>query len=177
MDWSIDSSWTLFLDRDGVINQRNFHGYITKKEDFHFLDGVLEALSSFTNSFGRIVVVTNQQGVGKNIMSLCNLNELHDYMLEEVERHNGRIDKVYFATNLRTETPNHRKPGRYMADLAKSDFPEIDFNKSVMVGDTDSDIAFGKQLGMKTVLIESDEDTKSNPDVKVESLKELLKKI
>lgn len=63
--WNIDASWTLFLDRDGVINQRKMGGYITSKSEFSFEEGVLDAIAVFDKVFQYIFVVTNQQGIGK----------------------------------------------------------------------------------------------------------------
>ena len=63
-----DSSWTLFLDRDGVINEREDGGYITKVEDFSFVPGSIKAIEKLSNIFGRIVIVTNQAGIGKGLM-------------------------------------------------------------------------------------------------------------
>lgn len=149
----IDRSWTLFLDRDGVINVRDFHGYITRIEDFDFIEGSLEALVRFSKIFDRIVVVTNQQCIGKKIISTNQLDSIHQYMIEEIEKAGGRIDKVYYAPQLAKENSIYRKPQSGMADLAKVDFPEIDFSKSIIVGDSESDMQFGINKGMKTVFI------------------------
>ena len=148
-----DKSWTLFLDRDGVINVRNFHGYITRVEDFKFIEGSKEAIVRFSKIFGRIVVVTNQQCIGKGIISENELNEIHAHMLREIEEVGGNIDKVYFAPQLAVENSIYRKPNSGMADLAKKDFPEINFEKSVMIGDSISDMEFGQDKGMRTVFI------------------------
>ncbi len=174
LNWDVDSTWTLFLDRDGVINQRNFDGYITKVEDFHFLPDVLEAIAGLTKRFHRIIVVTNQQGVGKNLMSERNVLDIHTYMCDRVYEAGGKIDKCYFAPNLKGAEDDMRKPNPAMAELAQMEFPEIDFKHAVMVGDTDSDLRFGKNLGMKTVLVESQEDITETPDLKVKGLKEFL---
>ena len=170
----VDSSWTLFLDRDGVINQRNFEGYIERVTDFIFMDGVLESLKYFTTIFQRIIVVTNQQGVGKGLMTSGQLSLIHEHMLNKVQAFNGRIDAVFAATSLKKSDLKERKPHPFMALQAKNKFPEIDFHKSIMVGDTDSDIQFGKNLGMKTVLIRSKEVISSSPDVVLESLDQLI---
>ena len=170
----IDSSWTLFLDRDGVINQRNFEGYIERVTDFIFMDGVLESLKYFTTIFQRIIVVTNQQGVGKGLMTSGQLSLIHEHMLNKVQAFNGRIDAVFAATSLKSSELKERKPHPFMALQAKNKFPEIDFHKSIMVGDTDSDVQFGKNLGMKTVLIRSKEVISSSPDVVLESLDQLV---
>lgn len=169
----IDSSWTLFLDRDGVINERNFEGYITSISDFKFLPKVIEGLKELSKQFSRIIVVTNQQGIGKGIMSENTLNGIHNSMCAALKAENITIDKVFFASNLRNSEINRRKPNSAMALEAKKEFPEIDFNKSVMVGDTDSDLQFGMNLGMKTVLIASAEKVNVEPNIKVNNLKEL----
>ena len=148
-----DKSWTLFLDRDGVINVRNFHGYITNIQDFEFIEGSKEAIVRFSEIFGRIIVVTNQQCIGKGIISEPELNAIHAHMIAEIEEAGGKIDKVYFAPQLASENSIYRKPKSGMADLAKRDFPEIDFEKSIMVGDSISDMEFGIDKNMKTVFI------------------------
>lgn len=152
----ISKQWTLFLDRDGVINERLVDDYVKRWEDFSFTPGALEALREFNAVFGKIVVVTNQQGVGKGLMTGNELNLIHSQMVDEVNRAGGRIDKVYFCTKLEHERPFCRKPNPGMALQAKRDFPEIHFKRSVMAGDSLSDLRFGKRLGMKTVLIAPD---------------------
>ncbi|PWH81864.1 D-glycero-alpha-D-manno-heptose-1,7-bisphosphate 7-phosphatase [Brumimicrobium oceani] len=168
----IDASWTLFLDRDGVINERNFEGYITSVEDFNFLPYAKEGLKELAKQFSRIIVVTNQQGVGKGSMSLAALEEIHHYMTSSLLSENVSIDHVFFASNLRGAQKDRRKPNSAMALEAKEMFPEIDFSKSVMVGDTASDLKFGMNLAMKTVLIHSAEKVDIKPDIKVNNLKE-----
>ena len=96
MDWKkdIDSSWTLFLDRDGVINVRIIDGYVRNIDEFHFLPGVLDAFRRFSEVFGRIIIVTNQQGVGKGIMSEADVEKVHSHLKSAVEGSNGRIDGI-----------------------------------------------------------------------------------
>jgi histidinol-phosphate phosphatase family protein len=170
----VDKSWTLFLDRDGVINKRNFNGYITHPKDFVFEKNVLASLPKLKHYFGQIIVITNQQGVGKKIMTESNLKAVHRYMLNNIEKEGGKINRIYCATNLRNALNDYRKPGIKMALAAQQDFPQIDFAKSVMVGDTDSDILFGKNNGMKTVLIRSKEKTKEEADFIIDDFQELL---
>jgi len=177
MSIQIDTSWTLFLDRDGVINRRNFHGYIKNRQDFEFLEGVKEGLQSLSNKVGRIIVVTNQQGVGKGLMDEEQLDDIHQYMKEELARFGVTIHAVYSAVNLRGAVEDRRKPLNVMGLEAKHDFPEIDFHKSIMVGDTASDIQFGKNLGMKTVLIRSKEKVSENADIVVNNLIELANEL
>lgn len=171
MDWrgKIDKSWTLFLDRDGVINVRLIDDYVKNLGKFEFLPGVLDAFTIFAEKFGRIIIVTNQQGVGKGLMTLQDVDKVHDFMVKEIEKQKGRVDKIYVCPQLKSDPDNFRKPSPRMAYMAQHDFPEIDFDKSVMIGDSNSDIEFGKNAGMYTILI-GDEPVKCKPDSQFESL-------
>ena len=176
MDWKsiINDDWTLFLDRDGVINVRIIDGYVTKTEEFEFLPNVIEAFKIFKNKFKRIIVVTNQQGVGKGVMTIEDVISVHNYMNQQIENQGGKIDKIYFCPQLKSVADNYRKPSPKMAFFAKDNFPEIDFSKSIMVGDMNSDIEFGKNAGMKTVFI-GDNELKINPDSRYDSLYDFAK--
>ena len=135
--------WTLFLDRDGVINKRLPGNYVRTIEEFEFLGGVKEALFWFSQYFDRIFIVTNQQGIDKGIMDHEDLYFIHDYLLSEVEKSGGKIDQIYYCPHLSIENSYYRKPNPGMAIMAKEDFPEIEFTSSIMVGDSYSDIVFG----------------------------------
>jgi len=149
---NIHHSWTLFLDRDGVINHEKDGSYIFNWQEFHFYDGVKEALQILHNHFDTIVMVTNQRGIGKKLMTEDDLNNIHQNMLEEIKMEGGRIDKIYYCTDLENSSPN-RKPNHGMALQAKNDFPLIDFSKSIMVGNKLSDMQFGRNAEMYTVFV------------------------
>lgn len=153
-DWKVDSSWTLFLDRDGVINVRLMDDYVKHAGEFKLLPGVAKAIAKANRLFSHVFVVTNQQGIGKGIMTERNLFEVHRYCSELLEDENARIDRYYFAPNLASDHSPLRKPNSGMALLVKEEYPSVDFQKSIMVGDSDSDIEFGRKLGMKTVFID-----------------------
>lgn len=150
---NLDQTWTLFLDRDGTINERNMDGYIQSWDEFQFIPGVLDALAKANIMFQYIIIVTNQQGVGKEIMTRDDLLDIHEKMAEEIAIHGGRIDEIYSCEGLATEWPNCRKPSPEMAILARDAFPDIQFRRSIMIGDTASDIEFGKSCEMKTILV------------------------
>jgi histidinol-phosphate phosphatase family protein len=170
----VDVSWTLFLDRDGVINERIFGGYILDYTDFRFKEGVLESAKELFEKFTRVIVVTNQQCVAKGLISEVDLGVLHEKMVGDFQKAGSTIDRVYAALELKDSAPFMRKPNPMMAELARQEFPEIDFTKSIMVGDTDSDVHFGKNLGMKTVLIRSQEKTSVVPDLELNRLVDLI---
>jgi len=149
---NIDNSWTLFLDRDGVINEKLENDYVKNWDQFKFKEGALQAIAGLGKIFGRVFVVTNQRGVGLGLMTEEGLNEIHYRMHSEVISASGRIDKIYYCTAV-DNCAECRKPNIGMGLKAKNDYSEIVFSKSVMVGDSISDMKFGKNLGMKTVFI------------------------
>lgn len=157
---NIDSTWTLFLDRDGVINKRIVGDYVKKWDEFEFLPGVLLSLHIFTEIFGKIFVVTNQQGIGKGLMTELELEIIHDEMLLEIKNNGGRINKVYHSPYRAEEHSVFRKPNTGLARKAKIDFPEIDFEKSIMAGDSITDMQFGRNAGMVTVFLSPDQELK-----------------
>ena len=157
-DWNhiIDDQWTLMLDRDGVVNRRIIDGYVTSWEAFEFLPGVLEALQVFAQRFRYIIVVTNQQGVGKGLMTMEQVDAIHDRMCLEVEANDGRIDGILVCPQLASDPDNYRKPSPEMAYMAQELFPDINLKKCVMVGDGATDIEFGRNAGTKTIFIGED---------------------
>jgi HAD superfamily hydrolase (TIGR01662 family) len=98
-------------------------------------------------------------------------------MHAEVEKHGGEIRKSYYAPGVASPENQLRKPRPGMALLAQRQHKMIDFTRSVMVGDSDSDIIFGQNLGMKTVRVMTVEPIKTTADLKVNSLEEFLKMI
>ena len=143
---------TLFLDRDGVINRLRPNDYVKSWKEFEFLPDIVENLVKWSGMFKYIFIVTNQRGVGKGIMTESNLIEIHRLMLAEIEKVGGRIDRIYYCTDVE-ETACCRKPNIGMAMEAKKDFPDIDFERSLMIGDSPSDLAFAANCGMKGVLV------------------------
>ena len=150
----IDKSWTLFLDRDGVINEESVtkYEYILRWEEFRFMKGAKEAIKTFTEKFGLIVIATNQRCIGLGLLTEDGLKLILNEMVAEISAIGGKIDGFYFAPDEDRESLN-RKPQIGMALQAKKDFPQIDFTKSIMVGNRISDMGFGKNAGMKTVFV------------------------
>ena len=156
---NIDKSWTIFLDRDGVINEDKVGSYIFNPDEFHFMKGAPEIFKKLTEKFGHIIVVTNQRGVGRGLMTENDLTAIHLKMITAIKAIGGKIDGIYYAPAIINNDPI-RKPNPGMAFKAKTDFPSIDLSKSIMVGNKHSDMLFGKNAGMYTVFIAS-----TNPEV------------
>lgn len=144
----------IFLDRDGVINIERKDDYVKNISEFVFEPEVLNAIALLSKLTDYIFIITNQRGVGKGVMSLSDLNRVHEFMLEKIRDKKGDVTHIYYCTDLDSSSIN-RKPNTGMAFRARSDYPEIEFACSVMVGNSRSDIEFGKKLGMYTVLIGS----------------------
>lgn len=155
----IDKSWTLFLDRDGVINHEKKDDYVLNWNEFSFYDGVTDALKTLSNLFATIVLVTNQRGVGKGVMTTDDLTNIHENMLAVIKANQGRLDRIYYCDSMDNDCYD-RKPNPGMAYQAKKDFGHIDLNKSIMVGNKLSDMKFGKNAGMITVYVDT-----TNPEV------------
>lgn len=142
----------LFLDRDGVINHEKNGSYIFSPDEFRFYEGVVEAMVRLCNLFDYVIIVTNQRGIGRGLMTEEQLEEIHYQLKETVQKAGGRIDAIYFAPFLEDNHPM-RKPNVGMALEAKENFPEIKFSESIMVGNNLSDMQFGKTMGMKTIFL------------------------
>jgi histidinol-phosphate phosphatase family protein len=142
---NIDSSWTLFIDRDGVVNDEKYLDYIHTWDEFQFYEGAKEAFKIFNEKFGVIVMVTNQRGIAKGLTKLADLHLIHKNMLQEIEEAGGRINKIYFCSDMES---SNRKPNPGMGLQAMADFPAIDLSKSIMIGNTLSDMKFGRNLGV-----------------------------
>src|SRR5258708_14451349 len=113
LDWKkIDQHWTLFLDRDGVINVEKEGSYILHYGEFVFYEKTREALRVCASVFGRIVIVTNQRGVGKGMMTAAALQDIHDKMVAEVVLNGGWVDCFFFFSFRRTSTPPSQTPTR-----------------------------------------------------------------
>ena len=156
---SVDETWTLFLDRDGVINDEITGTYVLNREGFHFSPGVLEAFPILRQRFGKIVVVTNQRGVGRALMTEKDLEEIHSHMKEEIGKGAGGVDAIYYCTSMDNKAAD-RKPNPGMALRALADYPEIDLSKAIMVGNKPSDMQFGRAAGLFTVFVST-----TNPEV------------
>ena len=144
---------TLFLDRDGVINQKLEGRYVTNFNEFVFIKKSDLAIRKLHKIFKRILIVTNQQGIGKGIMTEDDLNLLHLQMQRKLNPDFDLIDKIYFCPCLEGDSCNCRKPKTGMLEEAKLDYPEIIIKNSFLIGDSESDIEAGNKFGLKTIKV------------------------
>jgi len=147
---------TLFLDRDGVINMKLDGRYVKNFEEFEFIPGAELAIANLSKIFKRILVVTNQQGIAKGIISTDDLKALHKNMLQQLKIAGGSIEKIYYCPHSVVENCICRKPNTGMIQQAIIDFPDLENENSYLVGDSDSDIKAGKDMGLITVKVDNE---------------------
>jgi histidinol-phosphate phosphatase family protein len=159
----IDQSWTLFLDRDGVINYEIQGTYVRNWNEFIFYPQAPENIAYFNTRFQHLILATNQRGITKGIMTLNDLEGIHKNMIRGIEAKAGKLDRIYFCVDAEESSPC-RKPNPGMALQAVLDFPAIDLKKSLMVGNNISDMLFGRNAGMKTVFLKTTDPDRKLPD-------------
>jgi D-glycero-D-manno-heptose 1,7-bisphosphate phosphatase len=167
VDLHITEDWTLFLDRDGVINHEKKEDYIRNWSEFYFYTESLSALPILAQKFSRIIITTNQKGIGKGWMTDADLALIHENMTNQIIELGGRIDAIFYCSDLDNASIN-RKPQPGMAFQAKDAFPSIDFSKSMMVGNRMSDMEFGRNAGMHTVYLATTHPEAPFPDTKID---------
>jgi D-glycero-D-manno-heptose 1,7-bisphosphate phosphatase len=147
---------TVFLDRDGVLNEKMPEGhYVTRWEEFHPLPGTLEAIRQLNRAGLRVVVVSNQRGVSLGLYSIADVDAIHAQFQALLMENGAHVDAFYFCPHAKRSCIC-RKPLPGLFDQAKAQFPTITAESSVMIGDSNSDIEFGRGLKMKTIFIDGD---------------------
>ena len=150
----------LFLDRDGVINKEI--NYLHRIEDFQFISGTFSTCRAFQAAGYRIVVITNQGGIGRGYYTEADFHKLNDWMLAQFEAEGVSITQTYFSPHhpthgigdYRRDHPD-RKPNPGMILRAQQDW-QIDLSASVLVGDKESDIQAGLNAGIRqNILVRS----------------------
>jgi D-glycero-D-manno-heptose 1,7-bisphosphate phosphatase len=149
----IDKRWTLFLDRDGVLNERIEDDYVRKWEDWEWMPGVLEALAKLSQVFGKVVVVTNQRGIARGLYSEKDLAAIHKQMKADVKEAGGRIDAIYHCPHDRDAGCECRKPQAGMILQAAKEHPKIDLKMAILVGDSISDMEAAQAAGIPGIFI------------------------
>jgi len=151
-----------FLDRDGIINERLIGDYVKSVEEFKFIEDFFNLLKKIKESNYLAILISNQQGIGKGLMTLNDLEKIHNYMQNELEKKtNYKLDDIFICTSLASENDYRRKPNPGMIFEAIEKY-DIDPNLSFMVGDSLSDVEAGKRAGVKTIFIGDDYNIKAN---------------
>lgn len=143
----------VFLDKDGTINVDK--GYVYKIEDFEFIPGVKEGLKILQNLGYKLIVITNQSGIGRGYYTDNDAKKMFNYMIEELLRENIKIDDILYCPHTDKDKCNCRKPKLQLFYKAKEKF-DIDFSKSYAIGDKLRDLEICKKEKIKGFLLNDD---------------------
>ena len=142
---------TIFVDRDGVINE-NRSDYVKNWDEFRFLAGSKEAIARLTRAGHRIIVCTNQAGIARGIISVETVEEIHLRMMAEIAQAGGKIERVYYCPHAKDAGCFCRKPRPGMLLRARDEL-EIDMNDAVLIGDSITDVRAALAAGIPAVLV------------------------
>ena len=144
---------TIFLDRDGVINRNPPNkGYVRKWAEFTFIPNARKAIRELSESGYRIIVVTNQSGIGRGLYSEEDLADIHSKMVSEISRAGGTIDAVYYCPHRPDAGCECRKPKPGMLVRAAREH-NIELSSAYLIGDFPTDIEVGQRVGATTFLV------------------------
>ncbi len=150
---------TVFLDRDGVINRKPAAGdYVKRWDEFCFMPRSIEAMRLLKQRGIRTVIVTNQRGIARGVMTDADLHEIHHRMQHQLATANADVHAIYYCADV--DGPM-RKPQPGMLLQARKDMPDIDFSTSAIIGDSLEDMAAGTRMGCRTIMIA---DPHTEPD-------------
>lgn len=164
----------LFFDRDGIINRRIIGGYVTTIEDFSFIPDFFTVFAYAILKNYIPIVITNQQGIGKGIMTVHQLRAIHAHMQATLHKITGHtFDDIRFCASLAQDNDPRRKPNPGMITESIHQW-NIDPAASWMIGDSESDIIAAQAAGVRTIFIGQPQDlTRVTPDHIFASMTEL----
>lgn len=142
---------TIFLDRDGVINE-NRADYVKSWAEFRFLPGAKEAIAMLTGAGHRLIVCTNQAGIAGGTIAREAVEDIHYRMLEEIAWAGGMIEKVYYCPHAKDVGCGCRKPRPGMLLRAQGELG-LDLEDAVFIGDSMTDVRAGLAAGVRTILV------------------------
>lgn len=147
----------VFFDRDGIVNKRLIDKYVLNTEQFEFITEIFEILAKVKAKGYLAIVITNQQGIGKGLMTEEDLAKIHHEMQYELQyKSKVCFDDIYFCGDLKSVNSFRRKPNPGML-LEAAEAHKIDLSQSFMIGDSKSDTAAANAAGVKSIFVSADE--------------------
>ncbi len=146
----------IFLDRDGVINKDpggwTKYDYVADWRDFQILPGVFEALKLLKANGCKVVIISNQAGVGKGYFTEDGLKAIDQKMRKRIVAHGGDIEASYYCVHTPEADCGCRKPKTGLFERAGKKL-NMDFSGAYFIGDTRRDVEAGRRAGLKTILV------------------------
>jgi D-glycero-D-manno-heptose 1,7-bisphosphate phosphatase len=147
----------IFLDRDGVVNIERGE-YTWKVEDFELTVGLVGFIKVVKQKGFLVIIISNQGGVGKGLCSIDDVEKAHQYLREELAKENLQLTDIYYCPHHpKTGKCLCRKPESVMLEKAIAQY-QIDVQKSFFIGDRDRDVESGEKVGIKTILVKSNDN-------------------
>jgi D-glycero-D-manno-heptose 1,7-bisphosphate phosphatase len=148
----------VFLDRDGVLNRKMPEdAYVSDWAQFKWLPGAVEAVARMNRADLTVILVSNQRGIALGRATAEQVERIHDNMQSYLARQGAHLDAIYYCPHDIGEC-HCRKPDVGLFEQATKDFPQVNADNSVVIGDSLSDIQAGQRLGMKTIFIRGEAD-------------------
>ena len=153
---------TVFLDRDGILNEKMPEGqYVARWQDFHVLPGVPDALRRLNEAGLRVIVVSNQRGIALGLYTAADVEAMHAAFQRLLNAAGAHVDAFFICPHDKGQC-NCRKPLPGLFEQAVAEFPGITAATSAIIGDSLSDIEFGRRLRMTTIFIEGDPERRKS---------------
>jgi D-glycero-D-manno-heptose 1,7-bisphosphate phosphatase len=149
----------IILDRDGVINHDSDQ-YIKSPDEWIPLPGSLEAIAQLSHNGYRVVVATNQSGVGRGLFDMATLNAMHDKLHKLVQTAGGKIDAIFFCAHTNEDNCDCRKPKPGMFEQISLRYGRS-LNDVPCVGDSLRDLEAGTALGCQPYLVQTGKGKKT----------------
>lgn len=149
----------IFLDRDGVINEDS-PNYIKSPDEWRAIPGSLEAIAQLNQQGFKVVIISNQSGIGRGYFSYATLETIHHKMQQELAKLNGHIDAILFCPHHPDENCQCRKPKPKILLDALAKF-NLTANDALFVGDAWTDVLLAKNAGCDAVLVKTGKGEKT----------------
>lgn len=148
----MEKSKVIILDRDGTINYD--YGYVHDIDKLVFIEGALDALKLLYDNGYKLVIITNQSGIGRGYFTIEDYNKFNRYFLKKIEEQNIKIEKVYTCPHIDEDNCDCRKPklGLFYKAIAEMN---IDLDNSYAIGDKIRDIAISNETNIKGIIVGS----------------------
>ncbi len=144
---------TLLLDRDGTINVRRPNDYVKTWQEFQFRPEFLHWASLLGRTFRRIFIVTNQRGIGRGVMTEEALHDIHGRMCNVLSAEYGlHVDDIFYATGVDEADPRRKPQTGMWQDLLEA-YPDVQAERTVMIGDGDADEAFARNCHLAFIRV------------------------
>ena len=138
----------IFLDRDGVINIHRQNEYVTSLAEFSFKEGFFGCLRQISVNFDYIIIITNQSALTRGLLSFHELLKLNSVIVTEALKYSIEITDILYCPS-KDDVCYNRKPNPGMIEYALNNYPDININNSIYIGDSERDFLLAKRIGLK----------------------------